>query len=140
MSVTPDLEMKRLEGIDRELAMSLAASVHGIDDPRSECFGLAPDGAPEKGGDGWGVYIRGGLAGALWFAAPEITAVALPKGRWGMGLLLFMAGELARTAPDGLVVRLAGGGPGLGEALADAGFSGPDPEDESYPAGDWVRS
>lgn len=147
MSSTPDLVFRRLESDEVELASALAASAHAPEDAQNESFGLASDGSSPQG-ETWGLFLRGTMAAALWVSPPngdtlELTAAAIPRGRRHMGLLAWMAGELARAASlagmGTLLIRIGEGEPGLGESLADAGFSGPDPDDDGYPRGEWRR-
>lgn len=147
MSSTPDLVFRRLEREEMDMAAALAASAYAPDDAYNESFGLVSDGPPGQG-EAWGLFLRGTLAAALWATSPEgetleLAAVAIPRGRRNMGLLAWMAGEMARTASlsgaKALLVRVLEGGSGLGEALADAGFVGPDAEEETFPLGEWRR-
>lgn len=148
MSATPDLILRRLSEEEKDLALGLAASVTAFDDSRCEAWGIAPDGAPPSDAEPWGLFVRGTMAGAAWFSnakqgTVEIAAMALPRGRWGMGLVVWMAGEASRqvgaAGAGELLVRLESGGRKLGELLEDAGFFGPDVEDENYPRGEWRR-
>lgn len=148
MSVTPELLFRRLGEDEIDLALGLAASVVPLDEPLCEAWGIGPDGTPLPGAEVWGLFMRGTLAGAAWlsavhFGTVEIMSLALPRGRWGMGLVVWMAGEAAREAASGgaeeLLVRLVNGGSKLGELLEDSGFSGPNIESEDYPRGEWRR-
>ena len=148
MDTQPDLQFRRLDATDMELALALAESCFGLDDPGNLCFGLAPQGPLVAGGEAWGAFERGNLVGAAWMLPPnggmnEVVAIALPRKRWGHGLFNWMLDELARSASLSgsreLLVRISAGGPGLAEALTDAGFLGPDPEQEDFPRGEWRR-
>lgn len=147
MSMVNDLVFRRLEGGDEdELALALAESVP-VGAPAGEVFGLAEGKPPPGAGEAWGLFIRDGLSGVAWMAVPptgpaKVSALVLPRGRWGMGLASFMLERLAATAAENgrdTAVSLSVGDDALGEALLIAGFSGPDPEDESFPLGDWNR-
>lgn len=147
MSASPDLEFRKLVVSEAPLAVSLAASVGDMGDPRCEAWGLDPSGAPPSGGETWGLFMKGTLAGAVWLHRPEtdvleISGVALPRRRWGMGLILWMVDELVQKAAEGcreIVVNLDNGGPSLGETLEDARFTGPPPGSPGYPRGEWRR-
>lgn len=148
MSSAPDLVFRKLDENEKELSEGLAGSAAGVDDPRSEVWGIGRDGIPPESGDAWGLFVRDTLAGVAWLTpveggCVEIAALALPRGRWGMGLPVWVAGEAAKAAGRAgareLVVRLSGGGMPLGEMLEDAGFLGPDIESEGYPAGEWRK-
>lgn len=146
MTAMPDMEFRRLEGEERELAVGLADSLAGVEDAKFEGWGL------EQGADAlhycelWGVFIRGGLAGALWLTAgggvAEIKALALPRRRWGMGLVQWLISRLTESAKKSgaatLAITLTSGGEHLGEILEESGFSGPNLAEETYPAGKWL--
>lgn len=146
MAATPGLVFRPLGAGETPLAMSLAASTLGLHDPRCEAWGVGPQGAPNAAGEAWGIFEGDILAGAAWLrrledGALELSAFALPRRRWGMGLLLWMMDNIVRNEAQKaleLRIHLDCGGPSLGELLEDAGFSGPDIEDEGYPSGDWV--
>lgn len=148
MPTVADLLFRKLEDPDMELALALAASCYGVDDPKNESFGLTPEGPPAAGGEGWGIFMRGSIACVGWIVPAregmaEITGAAIPRGQWFKGFLVWMADEWSRRGMAGadgeLIVRADGGGWGLAEALTDAGFWGPDPEDEGFPRGEWRR-
>lgn len=148
MSTMPDLVFRRLEDVEREFALALGVTSHNPESPRNESFGLTPDGPPAGEGEVWGLFLRGALSAAVWLEAPRggamrIRAAAIPKGNWHMGLLEWMLGEIAKeyraSGVGELVVRIDQGGPAVGEALSDANFTGPDPESDDYPKGEWRR-
>ncbi len=148
MSATPKLTFRRLEDPERELAGELAASAAGWNVPYVERFGRL-DGRTPPAGEPWGLFIKGSLCGLAWFVPPvgggaEVAALLVAKNWWRTGLAAWMLEELAKAAGQAgageIVVRLAGDGAAAGEILVDAGFSGPDPEDETYPDGEWRRS
>lgn len=146
MAATPGLVFRPLAAEELPLALSLAASMTGLDDPKREAWGVGPQGASDAAGEAWGIFEGDILAGAAWLSrledgALEVGTFALPRRRWGMGLLLWTLDNIVRNeAQKALELRIHvdGGGPSLGELLEDAGFSGPDVEDEGYPKGDWV--
>lgn len=145
MTGNPNFCVKRLEKEDLELAVALAASMCDLEHPRCEAWGIAPGRPPENAEAAWGLFIQGGLAGAAWTftkqGATVVSAMVLPRGRWGMGLVGFMLDRIAEeTGARELHIRLASGGHALGESLEDAGFAGPDILDENYPVGEWKRS
>lgn len=148
MTATPDLVFRRLEAGDEELLGNLAAAEAGVDDPGSVNFGVAGPAVPFRGEEVFGLFIRGSLAGAAWFRPPvggwaEVVGLLLAKSWWNTGLSVWMLGELARTADlsgaEGIRARIGHASPAAGESLADAGFEGPDPEEEGYPVGEWRR-
>lgn len=147
MPAANDLVFRRLNGGDEEeLALALAESVL-VGAPAGETFGLIDGKPPPGSGEAWGLFIRGGLAGAAWLATPPsgpalASALVLPRGRWGKGLAAFMLERLADAAAErgrDLAVSLLTGDAALGEALTSAGFSGPDPESGTFPLGGWLR-
>lgn len=145
MSAMQDMVFRPLESGEQSLVEGLVATAV-VDDPQSESWGVENHALPAHPGRGWGVFIRDGLAGALWVRDPaggvaEISALVLPRGRWGMGLPVWMAEQVSRRLGGvELRVRVKHGGRALGESLEDAGFAGPDVEDETYPAGEWTRA
>lgn len=144
MSANTNFRVQRLEKEDLELAVALAASMCDLHDPRCEAWGLAPGSPPAKVDSVWGLFVNDSLTGSAWtFAQPSgvvISALVLPRGQWGMGLVGFMVDAIATATNAGeLHVCVAAGGHGLGEALEGAGFVGPDLLDEKYPVGDWKR-
>jgi hypothetical protein len=148
MSAADELSFRRLE--DRELPLLdglLAMAV--VDDPASECWGVAPGVMPRNAGEIWGMFIRDGLAGALWFRDPqrgvaEVAALVLPRKRWKMGLMTWMTGEIAKEAKRRGAVELLARLDPCSEALAEemefALFTGPDPTEDNYPNGEWRRT
>lgn len=146
MSATPDLDFRPLENGEGDLALELAAGRAS----GAECFGLGGGRPPPDAGRAWGLFVRGVLCGAAWLRPPaagtglaEVSALVL-GGKWGKaGLVGWMLTRLAHAAAEAgasrLRVRLAEAAPLLGEILTDADFSGPDPEAEGYPAGEWLR-
>lgn len=145
MSAIPDLQFRRLEESEYELAAALAGAAQPSDDPGSINFGAGALATRSGDSELWGVFIRGGLGGVACFAPSsgwaEVRALHLARDWRRTGLAEWMLTELARTASlsggVGVVVRIASGTPAVGEMLADAGFSGPDAEDEGYPNGEW---
>ena len=70
----------------------------------------------------------------------EVSALALPRRRWGMGIVVWMLSEVVRQSEagtKGIIVNITYGGVPLGMALEDSGFAGPPPEDPEYPMGQW---
>ena len=139
------LECRRLTESDGELLAGLLA----VTSPGAESFGLDGAGARPGSAGAWGVFIRGALCGAAGLDGrrsgreAEIAFLLVP-GNWrntGISLLLLdsLVGEAAEGGAREVLVRLGGAPRALGELLADSGFSGPSPEDESYPAGEWRR-
>lgn len=148
MAITQELAFRELAADEWDLAAGLAASSLAPEEEESESFGLGPEGPPAPPVRAWGLFMRGGLAAALWLRPPagesqEIAGVAIPRRRRRMGLFVWMAGELSRSLAGAgireLRVTLTEGAPAVGEALAEAFFEGPDPEDGNYPAGEWRR-
>lgn len=148
MTAIPDMEFRRLEGDDVELAVALAASLADIEDERREGWGLGKNGSIPLGCEAWGVLIRGGLAGALWLAPAvggvvEVKTLVLPRGRWGMGLVQWLLERtvepVKNSGAKALTVTLASGSGALGEMLEEAGFTGPGLDEETYPVGKWMR-
>lgn len=146
MTDDPHLSMRKLEPFEVELALALADSLaDGDPEGRSESFGLARVRAIAHG-EVRGLWIKGGLAGAMWLKQPdaagvtEVAALALAGGWRKLNLVTWMLGEAAAAGGRRpLVADVDGGGTGLGAAFADAGFVGPDQLDETYPAGKWSR-
>jgi GNAT superfamily N-acetyltransferase len=142
MSAAADLDCKRLDASELGLLNGLLANF----EEGCEGFGLAV-GAAAGPGEPWGVFVRGCLCGAAWLrlkpgVPAEITALLVAK-RWsGIGVGALLLGRLAQAAGGAGAaetrIRLAGGGRKLGETLEEAGFSGPDPESDDYPAGEWI--
>ena len=147
MSEMPNLDFRRLERLELELAAELTAAPESAD-PKSENFGTVAIG-PQSGEEIWGLFIKGTLAGAAQSGpvsgdAAEIKALFLAR-RWRRtGLSVWMLEQLCREAGSAgarnISVRIDGAPFSVGEVLEDAGFSGPDREDERYPAGTWTRS
>lgn len=148
MSAADELIFRRLE--DRELPLLdglLGMAV--VDDPATECWGVTPGAMPVNAGEIWGLFIRDSLAGALWLRDPqrgvaEVAALVLPRKRWKMGLMTWMTGEIAKEARSRgaveLLARLEPCSPALAEEMEYALFTGPDPEEEGYPDGEWRRT
>ncbi len=148
MPVADDLTFRRLKDEELPLVDGLVA-LAVVDDPQSECWGVSEGRVPPGAGEAWGAFIRDGLAGALWFRGPqrgvvEITALVLPRKRWKMGLTNWMTAEIAKEAKARgaveLLARINPCGPALAEELEFAFFTGPDPEEDGYPAGEWRRT
>lgn len=145
MTATPYSTVKRLEKEELELALALTASAGGFDDPKCEAWGITPGRPPAKVDAVWGLFIQDSLAGAAWTFSQSnktvVTSMFIPKGRWGSGMLgVFLDGIAEQTASREIRIKLATGGPALGEALQDAGFAGPDIGAENYPVGEWIRA
>lgn len=147
MPAADDLVFRPLNDDELPLVDGLVAGA-GVGDEESECWGVTPGVVPVGAGEAWGMFLQGGLTGALWFrvmqnGVAEISALVLPKKRWNMGLMGWMAGEIAKEAHKRgaaeLLVRLASCGPRLAEEMEFAQFAGPDPAGEKYPAGEWRR-
>ncbi len=147
MTATQKLLFRRLDETEKELAGEFLAAAAGWTGPKAERFGLAAGGSPA--GEAWGLFIRESLCGLAWLASPtggaaEVTGLVVARNWWRAGLAGWMLEELTRAASlagaADLLVRVAGDGGATGEILADAGFSGPDPEDETFPDGEWRRS
>lgn len=152
MTSTPQtpahMEFRRLTEAEQELAVALASSLAGLDDPGFEGWGLGTTGAAPLNCEAYGLLVQGGLAGVIWLTAhpqgiAEATALALPRKRWGMGLMGWMlqsaAAEMAKRDLKGLFINLPGGMESLGEKLEDAGFRGPQLADPGYPKGRWIK-
>ena len=146
MTASPGLVFRRLAEEDMPLAVSLTASMTGQGDPKCEAWGVDGEELPDDAGEAWGIFEQDILAGAAWLkraddGALELNVFALPRRRWGMGLALWMIDNIVRNEAHKaleLRIHLDSGGPALGEMLEDAGFTGPDIEDEGYPKGDWI--
>ena len=145
MSGRPDLEFRQLDDSERELAFELAA-VGAPDVAGTESFWTEDGGGFAPPGNVWGLFIRDSLTGAAWLLAPPggqvvVTALALPRKRWGMGLATWILRQFATMHPDREIrVEIASASPRLGEALLEAGFNGPDPEANTFPTGTWLWS
>ena len=146
MSASNDLTFRRLDDEEMGMADGLVSMVNR-EDPKSESWGVTPAGG-RPAGEAFGMFMRDALAGVVWLGAErtgcvEILALAMPRGRWGMGLIPWLAGRVADLARDRgakeLLVRIDAGGAALGEELEDSLFSGPKAEDEGYPCGEWRR-
>lgn len=147
MSAVDELVFRPLKDEEMGLVDGLVANVV-IDDEKSECWGVTPGVMPANAGEAWGMFLQGGLTGAAWFrdsktGVVEITALVLPRRRWRMGLMVWMAGEIAKEArargAGELLVRLTQCSAGLAEEMEFALFTGPDPTEEGYPNGEWRR-
>jgi len=147
MSAAEELIFRPLKDGEMGLVDGLVANAV-VDDEKSECWGVAPGVMPVNAGESWGMFLQGGLTGAAWFRGPqsgvvEITALVLPRRRWRMGLMIWMAGEIAKEAKGRgateLLVRLKQCGPSLAEEMEFALFTGPDPTADGYPSGEWRR-
>ncbi|MCC8109793.1 MAG: hypothetical protein LIQ30_12285 [Planctomycetes bacterium] len=144
-----DLVLRLLPENELEMAASLLPSETDRTDPRCECFGDLPK-APLSSGDKiWGIYNHGTLTGVIYLQpnAEEklvhVRVIALPRGRWGMGLSTWMLEEaykiVKRGKFDEMRITLETGTLAVGEAIMDAGFKGPDLEEETFPIGEWTR-
>lgn len=142
----PLLVFKRLTPEEEKLAVGLAASINP-EDP-GESWGTHPDGRPNAAKQVWGVFQDEALISAMWLnASPggvaRITCMAVPRRRHHAGLLAFMMSELApkfaKAGGKAIVATIERGGDALGDSLADAGFIGPELDDDNYPAGEWRR-
>ena len=144
-TANPDLYFRPLENEELELADALA-EVGAAPLPQSESFGLATLPAFKANSEVWGLFIRDTLSGVAWFdrsvAGPlPVRALALPKRRWGLGLSTWVLQQIANLEPDrDMEIALDAGGKELGLALEEAGFTGVDPEAETYPVGIWTRT
>ncbi len=147
MSMIDDLDFRPLESGEMPLVDGLLAGAD-VEDAKSECWGVRPGKAPDAPGAAWGVFLRGTLAGAAWLRAPrggeaEIAGVVLPRRRWGMGLLVFIAGRFAEEAKRLGARALVANVPACGRHLADelefALFAPPETEDENDFSGVWKR-
>lgn len=148
MSGADELTFRRLMDEELPLLDGLVA-LAVVDDPQSECWGVAQGRVPPNAGEIWGAFLRDGLTGALWFRGPqrgvgEITALVLPRKRWKMGLMNWMTGEIAKEAKSRGAVELLARIEPCSAALADemefAFFTGPDPTEDTYPNGEWRRT
>ncbi len=149
MAAQDDLEMKLLAGENLETALALAESIDGLDDPHCEAWGVPVPATALHAGKGWGVFVKGTLAAALWITGNptgvgDVVAFAIPRRRWGTGLTSWMLEEIAKILGGHgckqLRIILTGGNGYLAEALEDAGFKGPTLRDAGYPAGEWKRT
>ncbi len=147
MSMIDDLDFRPLESGEMPLVDGLLASAD-VTDAKSECWGVEPGKPPAAPGQAWGVFLRGALTGVAWLRAPvggeaEISGMLLPRGRWGMGLLVFSAGRLAdeakRQGATALAANLAVCGWRLADELEFALFEAPDNEDKDDHRGKWIR-
>ena len=148
MAETPHMEFRLLEGDDLELAVALAAAQAGVEDPAMEGWGLGGTGAAPLNCEPYGVMVQGSVAGVLWLfvhaqGIVEAKALALPRGRWGVGLIAWLmdnaAAEMGKRGMKCIFVNLTGGSERLGELLQDAGFHGPQLADPGYPKGRWIK-
>ncbi len=149
MAAHDDLEMKLLAGEDLETALALAESIEGLDDPHCEAWGVPLPQTALRAGKGWGVFVKGTLAAALWITGNpdgvgDVVALAVPRRRWGSGLTTWMLVEIGKVLGKHgckkLRIILTAGNGFLAEALEDAGFKGPTLRNEGYPAGEWTRA
>ncbi|MDR3078127.1 MAG: GNAT family N-acetyltransferase [Planctomycetota bacterium] len=139
-----NLECRRLTEADGELLAGLLAMSRA----GAEAFGLNQAGRHGATG-AWGVFIQGVLCGAAGLAGrrsgreAEIAFLLVSDAWRNAGVSLLLLDALVREAGEGgareVLARLADGPRSLGEILADAGFSGPSPKDDAYPAGEWRR-
>ncbi len=146
---TNDLMLRLVPENELEVASALSPSETDRADPRCECFGVLPNPPLSAGDKIWGIYNHGTLTAVICLMPkPEdrivqVKAIAMPRGRWGMGLSTWMLEEaykiVKRGKFDEMRITLESGSPAIGEAIMDAEFKGPDLEDETFPAGEWVR-
>ncbi len=148
MSTTPHMEFRLLEGPDLEHAVAIAASLAGVEDPAREGWGLGASGGAPLNCEAYGIVIRGAVAGVLWIlrhqGIAEAKALALPRGRWGLGFVSALAAHVSAVLESqgmkGLFINLTEGSERLGELLEEAGFHGPQLADPGYPKGRWIRA
>ncbi len=141
------LQFRPIPPEDLELARELANAIPK-DAAAGETFGLER-GIPPAPAEMWGIYIKDTVSGVGWLTksadgkTAAIPALAIGNGWWNLGLGSWLLEKLAAeakgcevtvTLPDG-ETRHA-----LGDMLSEAGFHGPEKEDnETYPAGEWRR-
>ncbi|MCC8164584.1 MAG: GNAT family N-acetyltransferase [Planctomycetes bacterium] len=144
-----DLVLRLVPEGELEVAASLLPSETDRTDPRSECFGDLPKAPLSTGEKIWGIDNHGTLTGVIYLLPqPEekvvhVKAIALPRGRWGMGLATWMLEEaykiVKRGKFDEMRITLESGTPAIGEAIMDAEFKGPDLTEETFPVGNLIR-